>query len=60
MNNCVHSCPLVGWLVSRITQKNTGWISMKLGWRMGLSPKQTLFVFGADQDFFLALFNIMI
>lgn len=36
---CVHL--LAGWLVGRITENTTEWMSTKLGWRMGLGPELT-------------------
>ena len=45
---CLFACLFVYWSVSRITQK---WLnSTKLGWRTGLSPEQTPWIFGAALD----------
>ena len=42
---CLFACLFVYWSVSRITQK---WLnSTKLGWRTGLSPELTPWIFGA-------------
>ena len=40
---CVHL--LAGWLVGMITENTTEWMSIKLGWRMGLSPELTQIFF---------------
>lgn len=55
---------LVGWFVGRIYTKTTKQISIKLWWRMGLSPEWTPLTSGADPDkrdgsrnFFLIFFN---
>lgn len=39
-----------GWFVSRRTQTTTEQISMKRGWRMGVSPEWTTLTSGVDPD----------
>ena len=46
---CFHRvCLSAGWFATRIEQKNTAWISIKLGWRISLSPEWTPSTFDAD------------
>ena len=43
-------------LSAGLHKKTTERVSIELGWRMGLSPEQTPFTFGADQDLLLFIF----
>ena len=47
----LHQVLLDYWLVcQQVHTKTTERISMIVGWRTGLGPEQTLFLFGADPD----------
>lgn len=48
--SCFHPCPCVCWFVRQDDPKTTERISTKLGWRMSLSPEQTMLTFGVDPD----------